>query len=798
VSSESPLEEALRLDLPLAAEIDAALDRERNRHETALSLVEAQNLVRTGILDAIDDELDAAALERDLAPLLFRMSKFTRSAWPVPMAKDVDAFVATIEKAAKSLLDPQRSSTDEEWNERQLEVMIALDWDLGQLYDFVLKGTTLFLPSVGIGWLDLTLGAPLPTMAAAFYASEWPELVARKFEAYRQRAEQVRTSGGSMPLPIPRELATGGDLAPVVVVDLIEQATRRGQEVLDGFLEKGGKTQPEIEAWLEQRAAKGRRETRGGARKGEYAERRKTDARRNINKLRRVSDWLVRGGLDGDHMVIERVLELGRLGFGRFGPEPAHPTPGLSSMQRSEAAALYQKELCDAPIDAEQLSRPTPRDLEAVGLRLLPVVGQAVIDFLDVAILIMDRALAWLRWASGPGPGKPYRMRLSNLVYSMVVEDSDDLTSPAREAGRVLTDKQRAKLRKKCIEDASMLMRDLSQLLPALMSKNASTQPDKGRYHTLRHVYREGQGYHAHTHLDQAWPDALKAIEDLEFTCQDPWRKGRPDGQLWQLEDILVFLRYDLEQARANTKTVDVSEGRDVYLLPYILASLSQLYGRSETLTQGRLAWLVQELGEPFYLTDKTGERQKQRDEGLRAELRERAHAETPSHPGAGPLEVLRDQAVRTRREWDGVRKLYKATLRKFPQELIDAQIGALSPGQIPSRESDHLARTFRCNPVAPRAARAVAASALKRRRARARQTRRPGGTQVGVARARDISSGRNLSERTLARTRSFFARHDTEAERAARARDPTSPAAISWDLWGGDPMRAWLDKQKK
>ena len=239
-----------------------------------------------------------------------------------------------------------------------------------------------------------------------------------------------------------------------------------------------------------------------------------------------------------------------------------------------------------------------------------------------------------------------------------------------------------------------MLMRDLSQLLPALMSKNASTQPDKGRYHTLRHVYREGQGYHAHTHLDQAWPDALKAIEDLEFTCQDPWRKGRPDGQLWQLEDILVFLRYDLEQARANTKTVDVSEGRDVYLLPYILASLSQLYGRSETLTQGRLAWLVQELGEPFYLTDKTGERQKQRDEGLRAELRERAHAETPSHPGAGPLEVLRDQAVRTRREWDGVRKLYKATLRKFPQELIDAQIGALSPGQIPSRESDHLART--------------------------------------------------------------------------------------------------------
>ena len=68
----------------------------------------------------------------------------------------------------------------------------------------------------------------------------------------------------------------------------------------------------------------------------------------------------------------------------------------------------------------------------------------------------------------------------------------------------------------------------------------------------------------------------------------------------------------------------------------------------------------------------------------------------------------------------------------------------------------------------------------------------------MGVARARDISSGRNLSERTLARTRSFFARHDTEAERAARARDPMSPAAISWDLWGGDAMRDWLRARRR
>ena len=92
--------------------------------------------------------------------------------------------------------------------------------------------------------------------------------------------------------------------------------------------------------------------------------------------------------------------------------------------------------------------------------------------------------------------------------------------------------------------------------------------------------------------------------------------------------------------------------------------------------------------------------------------------------------------------------------------------------------------------PVAPADVREIARDALERRRRYGR-----GGTQVGVARARDIANGRNLSPRTLARMRSFFARHDTPAERAARARDPMSPAAIAWDLWGGDPARAWIER---
>ena len=98
-------------------------------------------------------------------------------------------------------------------------------------------------------------------------------------------------------------------------------------------------------------------------------------------------------------------------------------------------------------------------------------------------------------------------------------------------------------------------------------------------------------------------------------------------------------------------------------------------------------------------------------------------------------------------------------------------------------------------NPRAPRAARSAASSALERRRARALSTTRPGGATVGVARARDVSRGRNLSDRTLARMRSFFARHDTPAEQASRQRDPNGRASISWDLWGGDAAREWLQK---
>ena len=72
------------------------------------------------------------------------------------------------------------------------------------------------------------------------------------------------------------------------------------------------------------------------------------------------------------------------------------------------------------------------------------------------------------------------------------------------------------------------------------------------------------------------------------------------------------------------------------------------------------------------------------------------------------------------------------------------------------------------------------------------------GGTEVGIARARDISNGKNLSEETVKRMFSFFSRHevDKKAEgfRPGEKGYPSS-GRIAWALWGGDAGFAWSKK---
>jgi HK97 family phage prohead protease len=75
------------------------------------------------------------------------------------------------------------------------------------------------------------------------------------------------------------------------------------------------------------------------------------------------------------------------------------------------------------------------------------------------------------------------------------------------------------------------------------------------------------------------------------------------------------------------------------------------------------------------------------------------------------------------------------------------------------------------------------------------------GGTAVGVARARDLSNGTNISPDTAKRMASYFARHevDKQGEGWSPGQDGfPSAGRIAWALWGGDAGQAWASKLTK
>jgi hypothetical protein len=70
------------------------------------------------------------------------------------------------------------------------------------------------------------------------------------------------------------------------------------------------------------------------------------------------------------------------------------------------------------------------------------------------------------------------------------------------------------------------------------------------------------------------------------------------------------------------------------------------------------------------------------------------------------------------------------------------------------------------------------------------------GGTEIGVARARDISNRKNLSPDTVRRMHSYFARHAVDKQGEGWGKD--SAGYIAWLLWGGDEGKAWADRKTK
>ena len=72
------------------------------------------------------------------------------------------------------------------------------------------------------------------------------------------------------------------------------------------------------------------------------------------------------------------------------------------------------------------------------------------------------------------------------------------------------------------------------------------------------------------------------------------------------------------------------------------------------------------------------------------------------------------------------------------------------------------------------------------------------GGTEVGVARARDLSNGTNVSPDTARRMKAYFDRHeiDKQGEGWSPSQDGfPSAGRVAWALWGGDAGQSWANK---
>jgi len=73
------------------------------------------------------------------------------------------------------------------------------------------------------------------------------------------------------------------------------------------------------------------------------------------------------------------------------------------------------------------------------------------------------------------------------------------------------------------------------------------------------------------------------------------------------------------------------------------------------------------------------------------------------------------------------------------------------------------------------------------------------GGTEIGIARARDIVNGANLSDDTIGRMVSYFARHEVDKEAEGfRVGEEGYPSngRIAWALWGGDAGKTWSERE--
>jgi hypothetical protein len=69
------------------------------------------------------------------------------------------------------------------------------------------------------------------------------------------------------------------------------------------------------------------------------------------------------------------------------------------------------------------------------------------------------------------------------------------------------------------------------------------------------------------------------------------------------------------------------------------------------------------------------------------------------------------------------------------------------------------------------------------------------GGTEVGLARARQLKARETLDVATMKKMRAYFARHKVD-KRGKNWGDKDKPSAgyIAWLLWGGEAGKDWVE----
>jgi HK97 family phage portal protein len=150
--------------------------------------------------------------------------------------------------------------------------------------------------------------------------------------------------------------------------------------------------------------------------------------------------------------------------------------------------------------------------------------------------------------------------------------------------------------------------------------------------------------------------------------------------------------------------------------------------------------------------------------------------------------------------EAERAERLYKAGVADLAEakriaglEAAPEDEGVMHPDATPAAEP---APPVRSTQIDATKSHPTAAMQEAARRALAwKEEGRPGGTRVGLARANQIVSGDLISEDTILRMHSFFARHevDKEAEGFSQGEEGfPSPGRVAWDLWGGDAGQVW------